>query len=130
MDQFKKQLNFWKTSSKRNLETAEVLLESKYYDSCLFFGHLAIEKLLKGLVLIKTKQTPPYIHNLEKLAKLAEIDITEEQTDHFRTITRFNIAGRYTDIKHNLYKIATKSYTEKHFKIIKDLFLWLEKQYQ
>ena len=129
MDQFKKQLNFWKTSSKRNLETAEILLKLKRYDSCLFFCHLSIEKLLKCLVMHNTNKIAPYIHDLERLAIIADLQLSDEQIEQLKIITMFNISARYESIKFSFYEKCTKAYTEKHFIISKNLYLWLEKQY-
>ena len=126
----KEQIEYWKTSAGRNWKTALGLFELKRYDSCLFFCHLTIEKMLKGLVVRQTKKLAPYIHHLEKLAELAELKIADEQRINLRIITRFNVSGRYDDVKHNFYKIVDKPYAEKYLKISKELILWLKKQYQ
>ena len=126
----KTQIDYWKKSAKRNLDTAEVLFQNKRYDSCLFFCHLSLEKLLKGLAVKQTKRAVPYIHYLEKLSLLAKLELTEEQIKNLRIITDFNIAGRYDAVKFAFYKKCTKDYTEKYFDITKKLFLWLEKKYQ
>ena len=127
MNNIKKQIDFWEKSAKKELDTARDLFDLKRYDACLFFCHLALEKLLKSLVAEKTKETPPYVHDLERLAVLAKLEMDEETTQNLRTITRFNIAGRYGDIKYNLYKAANKKYTERYLEITKKTFLWLKK---
>lgn len=127
---FKRQINYWKTSADRNWETTLSLFRTKHYDGCLFFCHLVIEKKLKGLVVIHTKKTAPYIHHLEKLARLAELDLTEKQVENLRIITNFNVAGRYDDAKLDFYKRCTKEYTKKYLKISKELYLWLKEKYQ
>lgn len=129
MKDVKAQINFFKRSAKRNLQVAETLCKAKHYDACLFFCHLALEKMLKGLVAIRTKQTPPYIHHLERLARLAGLEITKDQTETLRIINDFNIAGRYENAKLAFYKQCTASYTRKYFQITKKLMLWLEKRY-
>jgi len=90
---------------------------------------LAIEKLLKGLVIIKTNNEPPRVHDLERLAVLAKLSLTEDQTKHLKIITRFCMACRYPDEKFAFYKKCTKDYTEKYYNICKELFLWLKRQY-
>lgn len=75
-----------------------------------------------------TKETPPYVHDLERLAVLAGVELDEASAENLRIITGFNIAGRYGDIKFNLYQMATKKYTEKYLQITKQLFSWLKKQ--
>ena len=130
MVNIKQQIKYWKTSSGRNWKTALGLFELKHYDSCLFFCHLTIEKMLKGLVVRQTKKLAPHIHDLERLAEIAQLNITEEQIKNLKTISRFNMASRYDDVKHNFYKIATTSYTKQYLSISNKIILWLKKQYQ
>lgn len=125
-----KQIDYWKKSADHNWETALDLLKTKHYDACLFFCHLTLEKILKGLVVECTNKQAPYIHDLEKLALMATLTISPEQSEHLKTITRFNIGGRYDDEKFNFYKSINKEYAEKYLNISNELQLWLKKQYQ
>lgn len=125
-----RQIDYWHKSGKKNLDAAEILFKNKHYDSALFFGHLALEKMLKGLIVRTTQKPAPYIHDLEKLALIAALEFDEEKAINLRIITDFNIAGRYKEAKFAFYKKCDKKYAEKHIKIIKELFLWLEKEYQ
>ena len=129
-EKLQEQIDYWHKSGKKNLDAARVLFENKHYDSALFFGHLALEKMLKGLAVISTKKPALYIHDLEKLALIANLKFDEEKAISLRSISDFNIAGRYKEVKFTFYKKCDKRYTEKHLKIIKELFLWLEKEYQ
>ncbi len=129
MNQMNEQINYWKKSAERNWATVLSLFKTKHYDACLFFCHLTIEKLLKGLVVEYTKKPAPYTHYLEELAKLIKLDLTKEQINNLKIITNFNIAGRYDDAKFAFYKKCTKKYTEKYFKICEELYLCLKKQY-
>ena len=124
------QISFWKNSALRTWKVALSLYKNKHYDACLFFCHLSIEKLLKGLVTKQTKNNPPYIHDLKTLAKLSQVKLTQEQNDLLGILTTFNIAGRYSDAKHDFYKKCTKDYTKKYLDITRQLFLWLKKEYQ
>ncbi len=122
-------INHWIKSSQHDFETAEFLFKGKKYPECLFFCHLMIEKILKGLVVVKTKKQPPYIHYLDKLVIETGLDFTEEQMNQFKIITTFNIRARYDNYKSSFYKKCDKQYTKKYFDISKKLYLWLEKQY-
>jgi HEPN domain-containing protein len=82
------------------------------------------------LAVIKTRESAPMIHDLERLALLAKIEITEEIRIGLKLITQFNIAGRYDDEKFAFYKKCTKEYVEKNLQICKKIFLWLKKLYQ
>ena len=133
MDMNKKlqeQINYWRKSGKENLDAAQILFKNKHFDSALFFGHLSLEKMLKGLTVISTKEPALYIHDLEKLALIANLKFDEEKAINLRSISDFNIAGRYKEAKFDFYKKCDRKYTEKHLKIIKELFLWLEKEYR
>ena len=130
MDGIKQQVEYWKKSADRSWKTALGLFELKHYDACLFFCHLSLEKTLKGLIVQKTKKPVPYIHDLERLAILVELELSEKQILNLKDISKFNIAGRYDSAKFNFYKIATKSYTKKYLEISKNLIICLKKQYQ
>ena len=123
------QISYWKDTASHDWETALSLFKSKRYDACLFFCHLAIEKILKGLVVEKTKESPPYTHNLAHLAEIAGVSATEEQMKGLAEIATFNISGRYDNIKRAFYKKCTKEYTEKNLKKAQQLYLWLKKQF-
>jgi len=69
----KEQTDHWKHLAARDWKTARGLFEIKRYDACLFFCHLTLEKLLKGLVVFHTKQEAPYIHDLERLSVAANL---------------------------------------------------------
>lgn len=120
-------LNFWIKSSDDDAELFKNLFENKHYVYSLFFVHLSIEKLLKGLIVALTSNPAPYEHNLVRLAELTKIDFTENQLDLLAEITAFNIKGRYDDYKNQFYKIATEEYTSKYLVKAFELIQWLKK---
>ncbi|OIO38834.1 MAG: hypothetical protein AUJ72_01860 [Candidatus Omnitrophica bacterium CG1_02_46_14] len=126
----KSHIEYWKKSAQKNWKTSLDLFKTKHYDACLFFCHLTIEKLLKGLVVQETKTPAPHTHDLIKLAHLARIDLSSEQAEQFNEISTFNIVGRYQDEKNAFHKKITKPYCEKWLKTSEKLYLWLKKEYQ
>ena len=126
----KEQADHWKHLAVRDWKTALGLLEIRRYDASLFFCHLTLEKLLKGLVIIHTKKHPPYIHDLERLAVIAHLVLTSDQINDLKAISAFNIAGRYSDYKFAFYKKCTRAYTEKYLSKTKRLIPCLKKYYQ
>lgn len=124
----KKVIKYWLASAEHNYKTAKFLLKGKRYPDCLFFCHLMIEKILKALVIQQTKTHAPYTHKLVDLTKLAKIGLSLEQIDFLTTVTEFNIAARYDEVKFDFHKRCTKSYTEKYFLISKKLYLWFKEQ--
>src|SRR3989338_9892124 len=75
INNIKRTADYWLSGSKYDLETADVLLIGKKYPYALFMGHLALEKLLKALVVQYTKEHAPYTHSLPILAKQSGIKI-------------------------------------------------------
>ncbi len=129
MTSMQKQISYWKTSAARDQETALVLFKAKRYDACLFFCHLNLEKLLKGLVAQKTKKLAPRIHDLSELAEIAKVELTEDQMKELRIITKFNVASRYDSYKYDFYRECTKKYASHYLEICKNLSLCLKKLY-
>ncbi|MBU4186327.1 MAG: HEPN domain-containing protein [Thermodesulfobacteriota bacterium] len=117
---------YWLEEALEALNVADHLYEKNDYSYSLFFGHLAIEKLLKGLFVLKKGEHAPYIHNLQRLAEMLDIKLTDDQTEKLITITRFNLESRYPDQKRSFRKKCTKEFTENELKKIKDIFKWLK----
>jgi len=124
----KKLQGYWFAGYKDALLTAEKLYETKRYHHALFFGHLALEKLLKAVVVKKTKTHATPTHDLRILIKESGIDLPQDYTENIKNINAFNIRARYDDIKLAFYKLATKKYTQIWFSKIKEICLWLEKK--
>lgn len=122
----KKLQNYWFDGYKDALLTAEKLYQAKRYHHALFFGHLALEKLLKAVVVKQTKDHASVTHDLVKLAKDANLEINSKILNELAEINKFNIRARYDNYKLAFYKTATKEYTAKWISVIKQIVLWLE----
>lgn len=64
----------------------------------LFLFHLAIEKALKAHVAKHTHDIPPRIHNLRKLAALANVEVDEPTLDFLSQMNEFQSVGRYPEL--------------------------------
>ena len=65
---------FWATEAEEALHVADHLVEKEDFSYALFFGHLALEKVLKGICVNKLKDHAPLIHNLVRLAGIAGLN--------------------------------------------------------
>ena len=115
-------IKYWLTSSDEKIKTMQSLYKTKRYADCLFFGHLTLEKILKALVVKKTRNHAPYIHNLLKLTQIAGTILTDEDIKLLAQVNEFNMQARYPDEKLGFYKICTKSYTDNYYKPITLLY--------
>jgi len=124
---FEDLIKYWKELSDYDIKTAEFMLESKRYPYCLFMCHLSIEKILKALIVKKTKDHAPYSHNLINLGKITDIDFSEEDKALIADLTEFNLEARYPEWQKEFYSQCSKKYTEDYFIKTKKLQKWLKK---
>jgi HEPN domain-containing protein len=101
----------WRKSSLDDFKVAKSLFEKKHYGYCLFFCHLAVEKELKRIYLLKRKEMPPQIHNLVRILEKAGIVLDDTVRQDLQELTTFNIKARYEITKSAFHQRAKKSYT-------------------
>ncbi len=119
-------VNYWLDSSDDDFDTMMAMYDSKRYSWSMFIGHLMIEKLLKALYVKVNNEFPPFIHNLLRLAEKCNLDLNEENTLFFVTVTAFNINARYDDYKMSFQKTCTPEFSAKWIEEIKTKRLWMK----
>lgn len=122
-------VNHWVESSDENFNSMCSMLETKHYDWALFVGHLALEKLLKELYIKKYGIYSPFTHDLLRLTKLNELDVTSEQEEWLDEITLFNLNTRYIDFKRRFYFRCTPEFSAEWADKIKTLRTWLKTKF-
>ncbi len=100
-------VKYWRITAEHDFETMNALFSIKRYPESLFFGHIVLEKVLKGLAVKETKNEAPYIHNLGRLAELAKQDLSKVEADLLDAVNKFNIHARYPEYKMQFYKKCT-----------------------
>jgi HEPN domain-containing protein len=117
--------DYWLTEAEEALQVAGHLIEKEDYSYALFFGHLAIEKLLKALFVASNEKHAPPIHNLIRLARAAGLEPDENKTDSLIRITAFNIEARYPDLKRAFRQKCTAEFGATQMLLIKEIFQWI-----
>ncbi len=120
-----KQIDFWRTSSDEDFAAAESLLEKGHLRHCLFFAHLAIEKMLKAHVTRQTKDVPPRTHNLVRLAEIAELSLSPEQTSLLGGFGAYQLEGRYPDSEQVLLDLQA---VRGKLALAEEMLKWLKAQ--
>ena len=123
---FSKTINHWISRSDQDYKTMLNLYTSKDFHWSLFIGHLVIERLLKAMVVKKTKSYAPFTHDLRRLAKLSELEFSDEFSRYLDTITTFNLNARYDDYKMDFYKKCNAEFTAVWINNIKTLREWIK----
>ncbi|MFW6103639.1 MAG: HEPN domain-containing protein [Bacteroidota bacterium] len=120
--------NYWIEASERDFKTMQHLFKAKDFHWALFIGHLVIERLLKAIIVRKTKAHAPHSHDLRRLAKITGIEFHKEHLDWLDTITTFNLNARYDSYKHDFYKKCTADFTTRWIDNIKALRKWIKEK--
>ena len=94
----RKDIKYWITESYEDISTAYFLKRAgnRKLESA-FFGHLATEKAIKALVAQETEEIPPKIHDLIRLAKKAQLNLSQSQRAFLVMLNQYEIEGRYPE---------------------------------
>ena len=124
-------VNYWVEIAADDLCFAKECLKINRFLYVGFMCHQTIEKILKAMFVIKfPAETPPYTHDLLKLAKatsLYEI-MSIEQKNIIRTLGPLNIEARYPSVKNDIYSSLNKERCDFIFKQTEELFQWIKNQ--
>jgi len=120
-----KYVEHWKDGALEDMKVAQQLVNENHIRHGLFFAHLALEKVLKAHIFRITEDYPPKIHNLPRLAELANIQLNDYQRKVLAEMNRFNIEGRYSDL---LEPEPLKEDALYYLKRAKEVYQWLMNQ--
>jgi HEPN domain-containing protein len=110
-----------------DLETARAMLETGRYLYVGFMCHQVIEKAFKAAVSSKG-ETPPYIHNLSRLAELSFLygKLDDDQKDFIDTLEPLNIQSRYPEEKDRIYRTLNVDLCRKLLVQTEELYQWIK----
>ena len=87
----------WVEKAQYDLDTAKAMLESGRYLYVVFCCQQAVEKALKGLIALRTGETPPRLHNLPRLAEVARLEVAPAKAEVMRFLTSYYVQSRYPE---------------------------------
>jgi len=107
----KQHVDYWLHGASENMKDMRAAIKSKRRSMAMFCGHLAVEKMLKGLCAVRGINIQRE-HKLIKLAKECGLDatLTFDQREELQIITNFNIEARYDDYKLRFHNTCTPQY--------------------
>jgi len=123
-------VSYWIDIADYDLETAEAMLATERYLYVGFMCHQTIEKLLKAYYVRVINDTPPYTHNLSRLASLSSIhgELSESQKDFLDMLEPLNVETRYPTQKDMILKSLTREKCEALIGMTKELSGWIKRQ--
>ncbi len=88
------------------------------------------KKILKAYFTAKIEQTPPYVHNLKRLAEECSLlDVfSEEQLDLIEELVPMNIEARYPTYKEQLLKSLSENRCKDLIIKTEKLCYWIKQQ--
>ena len=120
-------IKYCESTYREKLKTAKILFNQKRYADCLFFCHLTLEMVLKGMYVKKHKKSFPVSHHLPTLIELCEVKLSEEMLNDIKEINGFNIRARYDDYKRSFYEKANLAYTKNFLNKTLKYIKWFKK---
>ena len=117
------QIEYWRTGSAEDLAAAESLLEKGHLRHGLFLAHWALEKIVKAHVVRATRDAPPRIHNLVRLAQAAGLKPNDEQERFLRRFDSYRFEERYPDSQQ---LVLTPSLAREEFQKAAEIWQWLK----
>lgn len=122
-------INYWIKSSEQDWDVVMTLYDQKKYVYSLFFVHLSIEKLAKGLwVKYNEDNYPPRIHNIVRILSSTNLNVPSEDLAFLERLNEFQIESRYPDYSLNIHKIVDRQFTSELINKAKEIRKWLIKK--
>ena len=126
MIDIKKQVAYRRDGSDEDFEVANELVDLGRIRQGLFFAHLALEKMLKAHVCRETKSLAPKIHNLVRLAELANLSTSTSQRTALGRFNQYQLRGRYPDtLKDTISQHKAKVVLQE----MEQMLQWLKRQF-
>ena len=117
---------YWLQLARLDLDSARKSLQGDSYLHCVFGCQQALEKLLKSLVVEVTNQPPPRLHNLVRLAALADLTLQPHQEILLSKLSLEYIELRYPEELATIDELNNRAAAEEHLQQTQELFRWLE----
>ena len=123
----KQHVDYWLYSASENMKDMRTAIKGKRRTMAMFCGHLALEKMLKGLCAVRNIAVWRE-HELVKLARKSGLDATlsPEQRNELSIISSFNIAARYDDTKMRFHETCTPKFVSTWSKKIAGWYKYLK----
>jgi HEPN domain-containing protein len=127
-EQKTKLIDYWVRSAEYDLEVSESLYEKSRFHYSLFFGHLAIEKILKAIFVKEKSIHAPFSHSLTYLVEKAGIEIQPDRLEKLADFMDFYIEGRYPGDLDDIFRKYNSTLTREKREDVKEMFEWLRKK--
>ena len=116
----------WIDSSDYDFTTANHMLQTGRYIYVVFMCHLAIEKLLKGILHEVTGSLPSKTHDLISLLKLADLQLPDHLSEFIGKINNASVVTRYPEDLSKILSAYPASVARDYFNKAREVLEWLK----
>jgi HEPN domain-containing protein len=116
----------WIKQSDYDYDTAELMRQSGRNFYAVFMCHMAIEKALKALLLLRTKEIPPKTHNLLLLLTKTGIKPPEIIAENIIRLNEANVATRYPEELSEMIKVYDNDTVIRVLSQTKEALTWIK----
>lgn len=125
----RKEIENWWKQGKNDFEKANVLFKSGNFDGTAFFCQQSVEKTLKALILLKTKEKRVEGHSLIHLGKMA--GLPQSYFSDLKKLSPQYFISRYPDVTEDVpYELYDEKLAREFLNIADEVIKWIEKQLQ
>ena len=123
-----KTIENWIAISKYDIDTAEAMLASGRYLYVAYTCQQSIEKFLKAIYVKEKNITPPYTHNLRRLASELSVSkiLSEDHQEFIDKLNSYYIESRYSEEIEQLSRTIDKNKAAEIFNKTNELLEWLK----
>ena len=118
--------NWWKQGT-NDLEKAKILFNSRKFDGTAFFCQQAVEKALKAIILLKSREKKVEGHSLVHLGRLAGVPQTF--FSGLKQLSPQYFISRYPDVTEDVpYELYDEKLAAEFLHIADEVLRWIEKR--
>lgn len=122
----------WIKQALSDFEVAKITFKAEAYDWTTFSCQQTLEKLFKGIYLLKKIKFPPHTHDLFRLHKQIKPQLNLVKTDQYlKDLTKCYIASRYPEVRmedERFDRLLNQTYASKLFNFTKRVLQWYIKK--
>jgi HEPN domain-containing protein len=116
----------WIKQADYDYDTAELMRQSGRNFYAVFMCHMAIEKALKALLLLRTGEIPPKTHNLFLLLSKIGIKPPEIIAENIIRLNEANVATRYPEELSEMIKVYDNETVIRILSQTKEALTWIK----
>lgn len=116
----------WVKYSDQDLDRAERMMADGDSTAAFFFCQQTLEKRIKALIAAQTRGTPPRIHDLPVLARVARLEPDERRLNLLTGLSERYVSDRYPGMGGDFTEGELREIAEEYLAATREAVEWLD----